>query len=136
MAYSMDLRRLVVRAVTEQHLSRAEASRRFGVSYHAVKQWVRREREGDLAPRKPGPTRPRVLTEEDLASLRRFVEERPGITSEEAAERLGHKITAGHVRTVWIRMGLRFKKRRSTPRSSTDLMSPTAASSGGRSKAS
>ena len=111
MAYSMDLRRLVVRAVTEQGLTRLQAAERFGLSYTAVKSWVRRHRTGELEPRKPGPTGPRIVTEEDLANLRRWVDERPGMTSEEAAERLGHKVTAGHIRVLWIRMGLSFKKR-------------------------
>ena len=111
MLYSMDLRRLVVRAVTEQGMTRLEAARRFGLSYSAVKSWVRRHHDGQLEPRKPGPTGPRVVTPDDLADLRQWVQERPGITSEEAAERLGHKVSAGHIRVLWTRMGLSFKKR-------------------------
>ena len=111
MAYSMDLRRAVVRAAEDPSLSYREVGRRFGVTHSTVGQWVRRASTQQLEPRRSGPRGPRTLTAEDLATLRRLIDERPGTTSEEAAEYLNHKITAGYIRTLWRKMGFSFKKR-------------------------
>ena len=112
MAYSMDLRHAVVKAAADDPtLSCREIAKRFSVTHSTVGKWIKRHREGRLEPERPGPQGPRVVNEEDLATLRRLVEERPGTTSEEAAEVLGHKISAGYVRVLWLRMGYSFKKR-------------------------
>ena len=110
MAYSMDLRERVIDALHREKLSQHAAAKRFGVAVGTVNGWVKKHRQGDLRPGKPGPTGPSKLTDQDEQQLREMVRDRPGITSREAAARLGHKLSAGHVRRVWLRMGLSYKK--------------------------
>ena len=111
MAYSMDLRVRVIDALHHEKLSQNAAARRFGVAVGTVNAWVKKHKAGDLQPGKPGPTGPGKLTEEDLQHLERMVQERPGITSHEAAAKLDHKVSEGHVRRVWLSKGLSYKKR-------------------------
>ena len=63
MAYSVDLRKRIVRAVLERGMSIAEAARSFEVGTATVERYLRRYREsGDLRPRTP-PGRPSGFTE-------------------------------------------------------------------------
>lgn len=110
MAYSTDLRLRVVEAVRQEGITQEEAGRRFRVAAGTVSVWLKKHREGDLTPGKPGPTGSRTLSESDLEDLQKWVRERPGITSQEAAVKLGHKVTAGYIRRLWVRSGLSFKK--------------------------
>ena len=111
MAYSMDLRVRVIDALHREKLSQDAAARRFGVAVGTVNAWVKKHREGDLRPGKPGPTGASKLTEHDRQLLKRMVRDRPGITSREAAAKLGHRFSEGHIRRLWLQMGLSFKKR-------------------------
>ncbi len=40
-----------------------------------------------------------------------MVQERPGITSDQAARRLGGKLHPGTIRKLWLQMGLSYKRR-------------------------
>lgn len=111
MAYPLDLRLRVVQAVREQGLGQAEAAKVFQVSVGSVNAWLQKHKQGNLGAAKPGPTGSRTLDPEHLEDLRRWVQERPGITSREAAAKLGGKVSDGYVRFLWRRMGLSFKKK-------------------------
>ena len=53
--YSIDLRERVVRAVEQEGMSRRAAAARFGVSYSAAIDWVKRHRQtGSLKPGQMG----------------------------------------------------------------------------------
>lgn len=69
MAYSMDLRERVVRAAEEY--GKAEAGRRFSVSYATVKVWVKRAAVGQLEAR-TSPGRPRLV---DASAEQRLLEQ-------------------------------------------------------------
>lgn len=59
----MDLRARLVRAVEEEGLSRRQAAARFGVSYSAAIDWVKRCREsGSFAPSRIGDYKPKKLS--------------------------------------------------------------------------
>ena len=61
--YSVDLRERVVWAVEKEGVSRRQAAARFGVSYSAAIDWVRRYREtGNLAPGQMGGHKPRKIS--------------------------------------------------------------------------
>ena len=61
--YSVDLRERVVSAVEKDGVSRRQAAARFGVSYSAAIDWVRRYREtGSLAPGQIGGHKPRKIS--------------------------------------------------------------------------
>lgn len=61
--YSVDLRERVVRAVEDEGMSRRGAAARFGVSYSAAIEWVKRHRRtGSLAPGQMGGHKPKKIS--------------------------------------------------------------------------
>ena len=63
--YSVDLRERVVGAVEREGLSRRRAAARFGVSYSAAIDWVKRHRRtGSLEPGRIGGHRPKQISGE------------------------------------------------------------------------
>ena len=61
--YSMDLRERVVAAVKTDGLSRRAAAARFGVSYSAAIEWLKRvEETGSVAPGQVGGYKPKKLS--------------------------------------------------------------------------
>jgi len=61
--YSMDLRERVVAAVKVEGLSRRAAAARFGVSYSAAIEWLKRVDEtGSVAPRQVGGYKPKKIS--------------------------------------------------------------------------
>ena len=110
MAYSMDLRRRVVAAVKSGE-SVASVARRFCVSFPTVCEWRDRDEAGELEPRKPGPTRPRKLTEADDRLMRDQVARRPGITARELKPMLSVSVTISTICRRLINLGLWLKKR-------------------------
>ena len=111
MSYSMDLRRRVVAAV-EAGESMWSVAKRFAVAYPTVRDWRERARAGRLEADKPGPTRPRVLTEADDQLMREQVAARPGITAKELQAMLSVHVTISTVCRRLIALGLRLKKSR------------------------
>src|SRR5262245_30446642 len=61
--YSTDLRERVVRAVEVEGLSRRRAAARFGVSYSAAIEWVKRYRStGSVKPGQMGGHKPKAIS--------------------------------------------------------------------------
>lgn len=61
--YSMDLRERVVAAVKADGLSRRAAAARFGVSYSAAIEWLKRlEETGGVEPRQVGGYKPKKIS--------------------------------------------------------------------------
>jgi putative transposase len=61
--YSIDLRERVVRAVEKEGLSRRRAAARFGVSYSAAIEWVKRQRStGSVKPGQMGGHKPKAIS--------------------------------------------------------------------------
>lgn len=127
MAYSMDLR-LRVLADCDAGLGTLAVARR----YHVSPAWVRRLKQhrrqrGDIVPRTGTGRRPVI----DDRKLARLVEAQPDATLVELRDRLGLAVTPQAVSKALRRLGLTFKKKRSTPPSRTARMSPPAAPPGG-----
>ncbi len=91
MAYSLDLRKRVVGFV-ENGGSKAEASRRFGVSLWCVDDWFKRD---DLAPRLSSVRNRKI----DREALRRHVQQNPDALLRERAEHFGVRVSA-----IWYQM--------------------------------
>jgi len=91
MAYSVDLRKRVVGFVNNGG-SKAEASRRYGVSLWCVNDWFKRD---DLEP-KPSSVRNRKI---DREGLRRHVQLYPDALLRERAEHFGV-----HNSAIWYQM--------------------------------
>ena len=127
-AYSMDIRQKVVKAMASGE-SASSAARRFDVDPTTACDWRRRAAEGRLEPgvgRRRGHAK---LTGDDLARMRRAVEERPGVTAMELAALLGNKVVESTICRALRKMGLRLKKSRSSPGSKSVPTSSDAATS-------
>jgi len=112
MRYSMDLRQRAVRAM-EQGQALAQVARRFQVSETALRDWRRRAAEGRLEPTdKPGPKGPRKLTPADDATMRRLIDEQPGITAKQILPQLSVEVHIATVCRRLIQLGLSLKKSR------------------------
>ena len=128
-AYSQDLRDRVIRAY-ELGMPTAQIARVFDVS----PAWARRVKQrlrdsGESTPRKMGsPGVPKV----DRARLAELVKQQPDATLKELRERLGVQCGESTICKALKKLGLSFKKRRSTRPSRTARMSPSDARTGSR----
>ena len=85
----------------------------FRVSASWVRRVMQRRREcGETSPRPRGGA---TIVKIDLDRLRQLVQERPDATARELHERLGIVCSVSAVDMALRRLGLTFKKRRSTP---------------------
>jgi transposase len=111
----------------------AEVAERFAVSTAFVRRLLQRHREtGSLSP--PGGRRgpqPRLAAQAER--IRQFVAEHPDLSAGEIRERLGLAVSALTVWRMLRRLGLTFKKSRSTPPSKTGRMSKKPGKRGPRS---
>jgi transposase len=122
-AYSMEFRKAVARAYDESGSS-AEVAEQMGCCEAFVRRLIQNRRErGTLEPKPPKRPDTRKLDDADLVTLRETVRKSPDLTLGELAAALekaaGKKLS---VPTVWRatrKLGLRLKKRRSTPASRT-----------------
>jgi transposase len=115
-AYSQDLRDRVLGA-RERGIKTKAVADLFNVSASWVRRVVQRRRDNNEA----GP-RPRggvTVVKIDMERLRQLAWERPDATTRELHGRLGIQCSQSAVDAALKRLGLSFKKRRSTPRSRT-----------------
>jgi transposase len=121
-AYSMDLRRKIVEALSTG-TPKARVARTFGVGLSTVKRYASRAKRGEgLTPRKPPGKRPKVDgTLERL--LERDLEERPTATLPQRRELLarvaGVEVSDSTVSRTLRRMGFSRKKDRWVRQSAT-----------------
>jgi transposase len=111
---SLDLRVRILQARQDGETT-AEVAERFAVSPAFVRRLLQRHREtGSLAPRegRHGPP-PRLAGQAD--QLRQLLAEHPDLTPAEIRTRLGLTVAALTVWRMLRRLGLTFKKSRSTP---------------------
>ena len=83
MSYSSDFRKCVLDFVANGG-SKAEASRRFGISRGIIYEWL--DAEDPLTSKKPGPQGPRCL---DYEALKQHVADFPDATQQERAAHFG-----------------------------------------------
>lgn len=127
MAYSQDLRERVLWAC-DRGMRTKQVAEVFDVSPAWVRRLKQRRREtGETSPRKSGGARVRKI---DLARLSELVREQPDATARELRERLGIQCAESAIYMALQRLGLSFKKRRSTPPSGTGRMLRIAVPSG------
>jgi transposase len=127
--YAQDLRDRIL-AAYDRGMQTAEIAKTFCVSpawARRVKQ-TRRE-EGRTTPLPMGGIR---VVKIDLKRLRELVDRQPDATIPELHERLGIACSESAVGMALSRLGLTFKKRRSTRASRTGRMSRSSAPNGGR----
>jgi transposase len=127
--YDNDLRRKLLAAHAAGRGSQLELARLFGVSLGWVEKVLRQHRRSGQADRieqRHGPVS--RVDPAAKACLLQAIEDRPGLTLAElqrtVAERQGVRLCMAQVWNVLERLGVRFKKSRSTPRNATPR--PTA----------
>ena len=126
-AYSQDLRDRVI-AARDRGMKTKQVADLFNVSPAWVRRVMQRLREhGETTPRPRGGV---TLVKIDMQRLRELVAEQPDATVRQLHERLGIDCSQSAVDMALRRMGLSFKKRRSTPPSRIGPMSPSVANSG------
>jgi transposase len=119
MAYSQDLRDRVLGAC-DRGMPTKQVAEVFDVSPAWVRRLKQRRREtGETTPRPSGGARVRKI---DLGRLAELVKEQPDATARELRERLGIVCNESAIYMALKRLGLTFKKRRSTRRSRTGRM--------------
>jgi len=130
-AYSQDLRIRVVQACDAGIETRKQVARRFGVSTAWIRKLLQRRRETgsiDALPRGRGP-QPKISGQR-LERLRALLEQQPDATLDELRRRMRLKCAKSTVYWAVVRLGLSYKKSRSTLRSNTVQMSNKHASVG------
>ena len=90
-AYSLDLRKKVISFVA-QGGSKRTAAKLFNMGEDTIYQWIRRDKLGDLAPKK----RTEFPTKVPLEKLRKYVEDHPDHTLKEIGIAVGL-----HTSKVW-----------------------------------
>ena len=128
----MDLRDRVVAAI-EGGLSRRQAAARFGVSYSAAIEWMKRFREtGSAAPGQMGGQKPKKISGEHRTWLAARCRER-AFTLHGLVAELGERGLVVDYRSVWDFVhaeNLSYKKRRWSPANRTERTSPADGRSG------
>ncbi len=108
-AYSLDLRKKVISFVTKGG-SKREAAKLFNIGEDTIYRWIRRDKLGDLAPRK----RTDFPTKIPLETLRKYVEDHPDHTLKEIGQAVN--LSGSKVWKHLKKLNLTRKKRpRSTP---------------------
>jgi transposase len=119
MAYSQDLRDRVLGAC-DRGMPTKRVAEVFDVSPAWVRRLKQRRREtGETSPRPSGGVRVRKI---DMTRLAELVKEQPDATARELREKLDVRCAESAIYAALGRLGLSFKKRRSTPPSRTGRM--------------
>ena len=127
-AYSQDLRNKVL-AACDRGMPTKQVSGVFDVSPAWVRRLKQRRREtGETSPRPMGGA---TVIKIDMERLAALVGEQPDATLKELRERLGIQCAESAICMALQRLGLSFKKRRSTRPSRIARMSRPGVSSGG-----
>lgn len=126
-AYSQDLRDRVM-AARDQGMETAQVAKWFNVSSSWVRRVIQRRRDhGETSPRPRGGA---TVVKIDMQRLRQLVEQQPDATIRELHERLGIDCSESAVGMALRRLGLSFKKKRSTRPNRTGRTSPSGGSNG------
>lgn len=128
-AYALDLRRRVL-ADSDAGQSTSRVAKKYRVSPAWVRRLKQRRREtGEIAPRRSGGRRPRIIDRSRLAAL---VAQQSDATLAELRARLGVKCSLSGLWKALDRLRITFKKKRYGPPSKSAPTSPNAERSGGR----
>ena len=132
---SLDLRKRVVSAISEESMSCRAAARRFGVSFASAIRWMAALRErGDCAALPMGGDRRSRRVEAHADYLLGLIRREPDLTLAEIRARLerarGEKVSPSMIWRFFDRHEITFKKSRRTPASRIGRMSGKSGESG------
>ena len=113
MAYSMDIRKRVVKAYKEGQSKNAIA-KRYELSWWTVDSYIKRNEQGNLEASSPPGAKP-LLDEKACRVLKQQVQEHPDWTLEEHSDALyestGVRLKKSAVSKYLLKMNLRYKKK-------------------------
>ena len=104
--------RLKVLAAYDRGLTAQQAADKFDICRRTVVSFLKRRRDGDLAPRKCGPKKPTKVTEEDLRIIREFVEKNPGTTLLKLIDQISVNVAESTMSRTLKRLRITLKKSR------------------------
>lgn len=117
---SLDLRQRILDSYDKDEGTRAEVARRFRVSLGMVKKLLQqRRRTGDIAPRHHFAGRKPMIVATHRSQIRSLLAKKNDLTLNELRAALGLPCSVQALHVVLGKMGLTYKKRRSTPVSKT-----------------
>ena len=116
-AYSIDLRERVVAAFDARDVTDEQVAKLFNVGEATVHRWKRLKRETGALDHKPfGGGMPSRVTPDQLAVVRKIVEEQPDQTVQEVAwefhRRTGRSVSRSAMGRTLLKLGFTRKKRR------------------------
>ena len=117
----MDLRKRILAAYDRGDGTRLQIAERYDVSLGMVKKLLQqRRRTGDIAPRHRHSGRHPMITEKHKRHLERLIDKRCDMTLDELRNAIGLHCSLTAIHKALIKLGLSYKKRRSTLRSISD----------------
>jgi transposase len=128
---SLDLRERILASYDNDEGTRVEMAHRFRVSLGMVKKLLQqRRRTGDIAPRYRFCGRKPMIVGTHQSQMRSLLARKNDLTLKELRAAIGLGCSLQAINVVLGKMGLTYKKRRSTPVSKSVLISPGRAGSG------
>lgn len=132
---SLDLRERILSSYDKKEGTRPEIARRFRVSLGLVKKLLQQRRHtGDIAPRHRFSGRKPMIVPSHRRQMQALLAKKSDLTLQELREAMGLSCSLQAINVVLGKMGLTYKKRRSTPASKTGPTSAGPAASGVASK--
>lgn len=129
---SLDLRRRILEAYDQEEGTREDIARRFRVSLGMVKKLLQQRRHtGDIAPRHHLAGRKPMITATHRSQIRGLLVKKNDLTLKELRQSLGLRCSVQALHVVLGKMGLTYKKRRSTPVNRSARTSRGRAAAGG-----
>ena len=117
---SIDLRERILSAYDRGDGTRLQIAERYDVSLGMVKKLLQQRRHtGDIAPRHHRSGRHPTITEEHKRHLERLVRDHSDMTLDELRSAIGLKCSLTAIHKALIKIGLSYKKRHSTPPSTS-----------------
>jgi transposase len=132
---SLDLRQRIVDSYDKEEGTRPEIARRFRVSLGLVKKLLQqRRRTGDIAPRHRFSGRKPTIVATHRSQMRALLAKKNDLTLRELRQAAGLNCSLQAINVVLAKMGLTYKKRRSTPVNKSDriFFGPAGSGAGAR----
>jgi len=132
---SVDLRERILAAYDQEEGTRDEVARRFRVSLGMVKKLLQqRRRIGEIGPQHHRCGRKPLIVASHQHQLRGLLERKPDLTLAELRTATGLACSLPAIHYTLVKLGLTYKKRRSTPASKTAQTSRGRGGRGGMGK--
>jgi len=111
MAFSIDLRQRIIKAIEEEKLTKAEVMRIYKISRTGLNYLLSHYKAtGSLNPKPHGGGRRSKFQDEDIERIKKFLNKQPDATLEEILEYSGKDASLTSVHRTLKKIGYRLKK--------------------------